>query len=76
MSNTTSINYFTIFLQIVDVANRDEPEIFVSEGQVAALIYLSRQPPHTHIYIHFYNYIHIFLFDKLYIHTVIRGPRT
>ena len=56
-----------------------EPGIFVWRGQVAALIYLSRQP-HTHIYtnVFFFNYIqmffyllytHIFLFDKLYIYA-------
>ena len=37
-------------------------------GQVATLIYLSRQPSHTHIHTLFY-YIHTFLFDKLYIYT-------
>ena len=42
-----------------------EPRIFVWEGQVATLIYLSRQASHTHIFI----YIHTFLFDKLYIYT-------
>ena len=31
-----------------------EPGIFVWEGQVATLIYLSRQASHTHIYIHFF----------------------
>ena len=49
-----------------------ELEIFVWKGQVAALIYLSKQPPtpHTHIYTFvFLLYTHIFLFDKLYIHT-------
>ena len=25
--------------------------------------------PHTHIYTHFFNYIHTFLFDELYIYT-------
>ena len=49
-----------------------EPRIFVWEGQVATLIYLSRQASHTHIYIYthvFLLYIHTFLFDKLYIYT-------
>ena len=45
-----------------------EPGIFVWGGQVATLIYLSRQP-HIHIYISFFYYIHTFLFDKLYIYT-------
>ena len=44
-----------------------EPGIFVWEGQVAALIYLSRQLPYTHT--HTYIYTHTFLFDKLYIYT-------
>ena len=69
ISNTTSINYFTIFLQIVDVANRDEPEIFVSEGQVAALIYLSRQPP-TYTYIHtLFTIIYTLFYLISYIYT-------
>ena len=44
-------------------------------GQIAALIYLSRQPPtHTYTYTHFFIiythiYAHTFLFDKLYIYT-------
>ena len=53
-----------------------EPRIFVWEGQVATLIYLSRQASHTHIFIYIYIYthafllyIHTFLFDKLYIYT-------
>ena len=54
-------------------------EFLFEGGQVAALIYLSRQSPHTyiHIYIHIYThthtyiyiYTHTFLFDKLYIYT-------
>ena len=60
-----------------------EPGIFVWRGQVAALIYLSRQPPHTythththtcfyyyiHTHTHTHIYIHTFLFDNLYIYT-------
>ena len=44
------------------------PEIFVWGGQVATLIYLSRQLSHRHIHTLFY-YIHNFLLDKLYIYT-------
>ena len=44
-----------------------EPGIFIWGGQVAALIYLSKQPP-TYTYTHaFLLYTH-FLFDKLYIY--------
>ena len=49
-----------------------ELEIFVWNDQVAALIYLSKQPPtpHTHIYTFvFLLYTHIFLFDKLFIYN-------
>ena len=45
-----------------------ELRIFVWGGQVATLIYLSRQPPHTHIHA-FLLYTDTFLFDKLYIYT-------
>ena len=59
-----------------------EPGIFVWRGQVATLIYLSRQL--SHIYIHtralfYYIYIHIythtFLFDKLYIYTRLTNKK-
>jgi len=51
------------------LSTRVEPGIFVWEGQVVALIYLSRQPP-THIYTHAFFIIYtFFLFDKLYIYT-------
>ena len=42
--------------------------IFIWRDQVATLIYLSKQPQHTHIYTHLLI-IHTFLFDKLYIYT-------
>ena len=48
-----------------------EPGIFVWRGQVAALIYLSRQP-HTHIYTNvFFYYTHTFfyLISYIYMHT-------
>ena len=47
-----------------------EPGIFVWRGQVAALIYLSRQP-HTHIYtnVFFIYYTHIFFYLISYIYT-------
>ena len=38
-----------------------ELEIFIWGGQIAVLIYLSKQPPT-------YTYTHAFLFDKLYIY--------
>ena len=56
-----------------------KPGIFIWRGQVATLIYLSKQPSHTYIYIHTHarfllyththTYIHTFLFDKLYTYT-------
>ena len=44
---------------------------FVWRGQIATLIYLSKQPPtHTHIHMLFFiTYTHTSLFDKLYIYT-------
>ena len=48
-----------------------EPGIFIWGGQVATLIYLSKQPP-TCTYTHaFLLYTHVFLFDKLYIYIYI-----
>ena len=52
------------------VSARAKSEIFVWGGQVATLIYLSRQLlTHTYIHMLFFYYIHTFLFDKLYIYT-------
>ena len=55
---------------LVEESNRDRGRVrnFCLEGQVTALIYLSRQPPHTHTYI----YTHAFL---LYIHIYIHTPK-
>ena len=50
-----------------------EPKNFIWEGQIATLIYLSRQALHTHIFMYthmlFYYIYTFFLFDKLYIYT-------
>ena len=46
-----------------------EPEIFIRGGQVAALIYLSKQPP-TYTYTHaFLLYTHFYLISYIYTHT-------
>ena len=46
-----------------------EPEIFIQGGQVAALIYLSKQPP-TYTYTHaFLLYTHFYLISYIYTHT-------
>ena len=43
---------------LVEESNRDRGRVrnFCLEGQVTALIYLSRQPPHTHTYIYIYTH--------------------
>ena len=51
-----------------------EPRIFVWEGQVATLIYLSRQASHTHIFIYihmlfYYIYTLFYLISYIYTHT-------
>ena len=48
-----------------------EPGIFVWRGQVAALIYLLRQPPHTyiHTYTHTHTHTHTNVFIIIYTHT-------
>ena len=56
------------------ITSRVELGIFVWGGQVAILIYLSRQLSYTYIYTHVFllyihTYIHTFLFGKLYIYT-------
>ena len=65
MSNTQAISF-------VDPYEHSGAElgIFGLGGQVTILIYLSRQPPHTHIHALFY-YINIlfYLISYIYIHT-------
>ena len=48
-----------------------EPGIFVWRGQVAALIYLSRQPPHTYTHTHTHTHTHLFLLLYTHTHTYI-----
>ena len=48
---------------------------FCLGGQVAVLIYLSRQPP-IYTYTHaFLLYTHTFLFDKLYIYIILKKKK-
>ena len=49
----------------------EESGIFVWEGQVAALIYLLRQPSYTYIYTHFFYYIYTHIYTLFYLISYI-----
>ena len=48
---------------------------FLFEGQVATLIYLLRQPPHTHIFIHIYIHTLFYLTSYIYTHTQLKKKK-